>query len=110
MLSLSPPALGERRHDALERRLVAVRRRDRYAARGGGAGFGGLGGVGFGGFDGTMALGILKIRIHECRNCRISNWQWLVSGHAICPKNDGVLKEQLVTAITGRKLGMLLGR
>jgi hypothetical protein len=49
--------------------------------RGGGGGFGGLGGGGFGGFDGTMALGILKIRIHECRNCRISNWQWSVIGY-----------------------------
>src|SRR6266511_4575562 len=32
--ALSPPALGERRHDALERRLIAVRRRARYAAGG----------------------------------------------------------------------------
>src|SRR5262249_36025297 len=35
-------------------RLVAVRRRARYAAGGGGGGFGGLGGGGFGGLGGSM--------------------------------------------------------
>src|SRR6516225_4098154 len=51
---LPPPALGERRHRCLARRLVVVRWRGRYAAGGGGGGFGGLGGGGFGGFGGSM--------------------------------------------------------
>jgi hypothetical protein len=41
-------------HSGLGRRLVAVRRRARYAAVGGGGGFGGLGGGCFGGLGGTM--------------------------------------------------------
>jgi hypothetical protein len=52
---LPAPTPRERRHRSLARRLVAVRRRARYAAGGGGGGFGGLGGGGFGGFGGIMA-------------------------------------------------------
>ena len=52
--SFSPPALRERRHRGLARRLVVVRWCGRYAAGGGGGGFGGLGGGGFGGFGGSM--------------------------------------------------------
>ena len=51
---LPPPALGERRHRGLARRLVAVHRSARYAAGGGGGGFGGLGGGGFGSLGGGM--------------------------------------------------------
>src|SRR5439155_1615887 len=43
------------RYRRLARRLVAVRRRARYAAGGGGGGFGGLGGSDFGGFGGNMS-------------------------------------------------------
>jgi hypothetical protein len=41
--SLAPPALREWPHRGLAHRLVAVRRRARYAAGGGGGGLGGLG-------------------------------------------------------------------
>jgi hypothetical protein len=47
------PTPRERRHRALARRGVAVRRRARYAAGGGGGGFGGLVGGGFGGLGGS---------------------------------------------------------
>ena len=53
-LSLPAPALCERRHSGLTRRLVVVRRRAHYAAGGGGGGFGGLGGGGFGGLGGGI--------------------------------------------------------
>src|SRR5262249_55440495 len=49
---LRSPTLRERRHRGLALRLVAVRRRARYAAGGGGGGFGGLGGGGLGGRGG----------------------------------------------------------
>src|SRR6516162_1304185 len=58
--NLPPPALGERRHRGLARRLVAVHRSARYAAGGGGGGFGGLGGGGFGGLGGKMATRKVK--------------------------------------------------
>ena len=46
--------LANARHRGLTRRRVAVRRRARYAAEGGGGGFGGLGGGDFGGFGGSL--------------------------------------------------------
>src|SRR5262249_38534829 len=58
--NLPPPALGERRHRGLARRLVAVHRSARYAAGGGGGGFGGLGGGGLGGRGGKMATRKVK--------------------------------------------------
>src|SRR5262249_26758024 len=59
-LLLPPPALCERRHRSLARRLVAVHRSARYAAGGGGGGFGGLGGGGLGGRGGKMATRNVK--------------------------------------------------
>jgi hypothetical protein len=57
---LPPPALRERRHRGLARRLVAVHRSARYAAGGGGGGFGGLGGGGLGGRGGKIATRKVK--------------------------------------------------
>ena len=61
ILELLPsPTHRERRHRGLALRLVAVRRRARYAAGGGGGGFGGLGGGGLGGRGGNMATRKVK--------------------------------------------------
>ena len=85
---LPPPASRECCHRGLARRLVAVRWRARYAAAGGGGGFGGLGGGGFGGLGGGMEQlisGLMRRRraptqmqlreSHENLHCRTARFR-----------------------------------